>query len=80
MAVKDTFHSKDGITAFVGLLERDTKMIPPCDCEILVNGAVKASLRIGGEMIPKGKGVPDRSIWTSQQIHLASSGIGRGGS
>ncbi len=79
MKVKDTFHFENGRTVFVGLLDTDAKTIPPCDCEILVGNEVKASMRIDGEEIPKGKQAPDRAISTSQRIDLASCGVGRGG-
>jgi hypothetical protein len=79
MIVKDTFHLKDGRTLFVGAVETKAKIAPPCDCEVLVGGEVKASIRIDGEDIPKGKGVSDRVVSTSQQIDLASLGITKGG-
>jgi len=79
MTVKDTFHFEDGRTVFVGLLETDAKVIPPCDCEILVGNEVKASLRIDGEEIPKGNQGPDRAVSTSQRIDLGSFGVKRAG-
>ena len=79
MLVKDTFHLEGGTIAFVGSLESAVTSIPPCECEIVVNGEVKASLEIDGEMILKGKQVSDRAISTSQQIDLAGYGIGRSG-
>jgi len=79
MTVSDTFHLEDGRTVFVGPIEAEAKAIPPCDCEILVGDEIKASLRIDGEEIPKGKKTPDRSISTSQRIDLAGYGIGRSG-
>jgi hypothetical protein len=79
MTVVDTFHLEDGRTVFVGPIETEAKIVPPCDSEILVGNEIKASLRIDGEEIPKGKNTSNRSISTSQRINLASYGIGRGG-
>ena len=79
MTVTDTFHLEDGRTIFLGPIETEMKVVPPCDCEILVGNEIKVSLRIDGEEIPKGKHVSDRAISTNQQIDLASSGAGRGG-
>lgn len=55
MTVVDTFHLENGRTIFVGQVEPEVKVIPPCDCEILVGDEIKALLRIDGEDIPKGK-------------------------
>jgi hypothetical protein len=79
MTVADTFHLEDGRTVFVGPVETDAKVIPPCDCEILVGDEIKASLRIDGEEIPKGKKTPNRSVSTSQRFDFASFGIARSG-
>jgi hypothetical protein len=79
MTVVDTFHLEDGRTVFVGPVETGAKAIPPCDCELLVDDEVMMSLRIDGEEIPKGRKTSDRSISTSQQLNLASYGIGRSG-
>ena len=79
MIVRDTFHFDDGTPAFVASLETRAKTIPPRDCQIIVNNEVKASLRIDGEMILKGKQVPERTITTCQQINVASCGLERGG-
>lgn len=79
MKVEDTFHLEDGRTVFVGTVETEAKAIPPCDCEILVGDEIKASLRIDGEEIPKGKKTQNRAVSTSQRVELASYGIGQRG-
>ncbi len=79
MAVKDTFHFRDGTTAFMGTIDSESDFIRPCDCEIVLGGEVKASVRIDGEMIAERKKVPYRAISTKQQIDLADIGIQRSG-
>jgi len=79
MKVRDTFHFKNGVTAFIGPLDTEVEFIPPCDCEIVVGDEVKASLRIDGEMILENQMESTRAIATSQPLDLASRGIGRGG-
>jgi hypothetical protein len=79
MTVFDTFRLEDGRTVFVGPIETEAMVIPPCDCEILVGDETKASLRIDGEEIPKGKKTPNRSISTRERIDLTNYGIGPGG-
>jgi hypothetical protein len=79
MTVTDTFHLEDGRTLFVGPVETDAKVIPPCDCEILVGDEIKMALRIDGEEIPKGKQISNRSVSTSQRLGLANFGIGQSG-
>ena len=79
MRVEDTFHLEDGRTAFVGVIKTEAKAIPSCDCEILIGDEVKATLRIDGEEISKGKKVTSRVITTSERIDLSRYGIVRGG-
>ena len=79
MTVNDTFHFENGRAVFVGLIETDAKVIPPCDCEIVVGNEIKAVFWIDGEEIPKRRQVADRAISTSQPIDLASRGLGRSG-
>jgi hypothetical protein len=79
MTVEDTFRLEDGRIVFVGSIDTDAKIIPACDCEILVGDEIKASLRIDGEEIPKKKGTPNRAISTSQRTDLTSYGIGQKG-
>lgn len=79
MRVEDTFHLEDGRTVFVGRIETEAKAIPPCDCDIVVDGEIKASMRIDGEEIPKGKKTLNRAVSTSQRIELARYGIGQRG-
>jgi hypothetical protein len=79
MSVKDTFHFADGTTAFVGQVEPNVKFIRPCDCEILVDGEVKGSVRIDGEMIACRTTVPERAISTSERVDFAAIGISRSG-
>jgi hypothetical protein len=79
MAVKDTFKLEDGTTAFMGVIETKSDFIGPCDCEIVLEGQVKASIRIDGEMIVKRKKTPHRAISTKQSIDLAAIGLQREG-
>ena len=79
MTVVDTFHLEDGRTVFVGPIETEAKAIPPCDCEIFLGSEVKASLRIDGEEIVKGRKTANRAVSSSQRINLAGYGIGRFG-
>lgn len=79
MTVENTFHLEDGRTVFVGPIETQSNGIPPCECEIVVGGEIRASLRIDGEEIPKGNRTPNRSVSTSERIDLAKYGIGRRG-
>ena len=79
MKVKDTFRFQNGATVFVGAIESSEKMIPPCECEIVVGDEVKASLRIDGEMILEKKASLHRSISTSQPLDLAAHGLARSG-
>jgi hypothetical protein len=79
MVVRDTFQLDDGLTVFIGPLERNVKAIPPCDCEIIVKDEVKATIRIDGEMFLRPRSKSDRAISTSQRFDLASRGIGKAG-
>jgi hypothetical protein len=78
MTVSDVFHFEDGRTIFVGPVESQEGNIRPCECEVIVNGEIKGTLKIDGEEIPKGKKTADRAISTSQRIDLATYGVGRG--
>jgi hypothetical protein len=51
MQVKDTFRLGERMTAFVGAIESEAKFIPGCDCNIIVDGEVRGSIRIDGETI-----------------------------
>jgi hypothetical protein len=81
MAVRDTSHLTGGLTAFVGPIQFDSAptMILPCDCEIVLDGKVKALVRIDGVMIATRKKTLDRSISTSQPIDLRAIGVEKGG-
>lgn len=52
MKIIELFRFVDGRTVFVGSIEGDVKFIPPCRCELLVDGVPTAALQIEGEMIP----------------------------
>jgi len=83
MEVQDTFFLSWG-TTFVGMVKSDNNFfIPPCDCEIVQSGEVKASFRIHPENrgTPMDRSEPSllRSISTSEPIDLASLGLGKGG-
>lgn len=54
MKIVDIFHFADGRTVFVGKVDRDTRYIRPCQCELLINGIPKAVIQIEGEMMPDG--------------------------
>jgi translation elongation factor EF-Tu-like GTPase len=81
MSVEDIFQLADGKTAFTGKIDRpELALIGPCDCEIVLNNKVKASIRIDGEMIlEKTEKNACRAISTSQPIDPARIGVGRGG-
>jgi len=84
MEVEDTFFFKDGTTVFAGpiVFNGPEKLIRECDCEIVQNNKVKASLRIEGEMQPKRRpGVISsaRALSTRESVDLAALGLGRGG-
>ena len=84
MEVQDTFFLSGRILAFVGTVDSDSNfLIPPCDCEIVHSGEIKASFRIHPETrISRGdKSQPIllRSISTSEPINLAALGLGRSG-
>ncbi len=84
MEVQDTFSLSGGIVAFVGTVDSDSNfLIPPCECEIVQSGEVKASFRIHPEnkvsRRDKSKPILLRSISTSEPINLAALGLGKGG-
>jgi hypothetical protein len=75
MEVKDTFHFADGTTVFVGPIRSESKFIRPCDCEIVLDSEIKASIHIDGEMVATRKKTPYRSISTKQPIDLDAIGV-----
>jgi len=82
MEVRETFFFKDGTTVFTGPVQTEMKFIGPCDCEIVLGGEVRATVRIDGEMIPStplDKRLSERVISTMAPIDLSAIGIGRGG-
>lgn len=84
MAVEDTFFFNDGTVVFVGpiVFNGPEKFVRECDCEIVQNDEVKASLRIDGEMRPlRRPGVVSsgRALSTREAVDLATLGLGRGG-
>ena len=48
MDVEETFFFQDGTIVFAGPIQSEVEFIRACDCEIVQNGKVKASLRIDG--------------------------------
>jgi hypothetical protein len=82
MKVEDTFFFDDGTIVFAGPVEGDVNFIRACDCEIVKNGEVKASVRIDDEMRPSRKrGGPstDRAVSTREAIDLAALGLDKSG-
>ena len=83
MEVQDTLFLSWG-TTFVGTVNSDNNcFIPPCDCEIVHSGEVKASFKIHCEnrfsRSDKTEPILLRSISTSEPIDLAALGLGKGG-
>jgi hypothetical protein len=84
MEVRDTFFLGGGTVAFAGTVDSDSNLlIPPCECEIVQSGEVKASFKIHPEnrVSRRNKRQPIllRSISTSEPINLAAVGLGRTG-
>jgi hypothetical protein len=79
MEVKDTFHFADGTTVFVGPVRSESKFIRTCDCEIILDNEIKASVRIDGEMVATRKQTSYRSISTKQPIDLGAIGVKKEG-
>lgn len=84
MTVEDTFFFKDGTVVFAGpiVFNGPERIIPECDCEIVQNDEVKASLRIQGEMRPlrkPGAVSSARALSTREAVDLVALGLGRGG-
>jgi hypothetical protein len=66
MQVKDTLRLGEHMTAFVGPIESELKFIRACDCDIVVDGQVKGSIRIDGEMVRR-----DNNLWVERQRCIA---------
>lgn len=82
MKVQETFFFDDGTVVFAGPVESELKFIRACDCEIVKNGEVKASLRIEGEMRPNRRSLArstDRAVSTREPVDLNGLGLGKGG-
>ena len=71
MKITDLFRFADGRTVFVGPIEGDVKFVPPCRCELLVDGVPTCAIQIEGEMIPN-RTSPEgyRSISTRDAVCL----------
>ena len=83
MDVEETFFFQDGTIVFAGPIQSEVEFIRACDCEIVQNGKVKASLRIDGEMLPMRKrnasAPSNRAVSTRERLDLAALGLGTNG-
>ena len=82
MEVQETFFFDDGTVVFAGPVESELEFIRACDCEIVKNGEIKASLRIEGEMRPNRKSAAhstDRAVSTRGPVDLDGLGLGKRG-
>jgi len=82
MLVQDTFLFEDGTTVFTGHVQSQINFIRACDCEIVRDGEIKATVHIDGEMRPNlrpGSDPTIRAVSTKENLDLTSLGIGKGG-
>jgi hypothetical protein len=69
MIVIEKFDFRDGTTVFVGPVTGDTSRIPPCYCELVINGEKKKSIWIEGErLIEKRKNNSYRVVSTVDKL------------
>ena len=82
MHVQDTFLFEDGTIVFTGQMQSEIKFIRECDCEIVLDGEIKAIVHIDGEMRPNlrpGSDPTIRAVSTKERLNLANLGVGTGG-
>jgi hypothetical protein len=71
MDVMDRFNFEDGRTVFAGPATGNPRIIPPCDCELFVEGESLATFWIEGEMmVEKRRAMTSRAVSTSEKLRV----------
>ena len=70
MIVEDVFSLQEGRTMFVGEVGGTSRVIPPCECELLIDDTVRTRFRLDGEWIHPIPKTGWRSVSTSDRIDL----------
>jgi hypothetical protein len=70
MLIRDMFAFQDGRTVLVGPVEGMEEYLPAATCEIRVQGQIRATVRVEGEMIPYSGDHRQRAVSTRDTTGL----------
>lgn len=75
--VREVFHFSDGRTVFAGeVVGEAPSYIPPCDCELWLDGRISGRFRIEGEMLSTPRPTPSmRAVSTRSRVTTFSDTI-----